>query len=370
MTRAHPRVRAGPPPDAVPFSLPWSHSEVLEKMDRTFRPRSRRVAPFVALAAASALLIAGCSSSSGGKKAEEGGDGASAGKADTPQMTVALVTHQAPGDTFWDIVRKGAQAAADKDNVKLVYSADPNAGNQANLVQNAIDQKVDGIAVTLAKPDAMKDVIAKAEKAGIPVVGLNSGTDEWEALNLLSFFGQDESVAGEALGKKLNETGAKHAVCVIHEQGNIGLESRCAGVKKTFEGQTETLNVNGTDMPSVKSTITAKLRQDDSIDEVVTLGAPFAMTAVQSVADADSKAKIATFDMNKELTDAIKKGDIEFAVDQQPYLQGYLAIDSLWLYKNNGNYSGGGEQPVLTGPAFVDESNVDAVAQFASKGTR
>ncbi|MGW0842873.1 sugar ABC transporter substrate-binding protein [Streptomyces sp. NPDC002787] len=339
-------------------------------MDRTFHPRSRRVAPFFAMAAASALLIAGCSSSSGGKEAEESGADGSAGKADTPKMTVAMVTHAGQGDTFWDIVRKGAQTAADKDNVELVYSNDPNAANQANLVQNAIDQKVDGIAVTLAKPDAMKDVIAKAEKAGIPVVGLNSGMDVWQEQGLLSFFGQDETVSGEAFGKKLNETGAKHAVCVIHEQGNVSLEARCAGVKKTFEGETENLYVNGTDMPSVKSTITAKLKQDTSIDEVVTLGAPIALTAVQSVDDASSKAKVATFDLNKELTDAIKAGDIEFAVDQQPYLQGYLAVDSLWLYKNNGNYSGGGEEPVLTGPAFVDKDNVDTIASFAAKGTR
>ncbi|MER6090754.1 sugar ABC transporter substrate-binding protein [Streptomyces bluensis] len=338
-------------------------------MDR-FHARSRRVAPFVALAAASALLIAGCSSGSGGKKSEEGGDNASAGKASTPRMTVALVTHQAPGDTFWDIVRKGAEAAAAKDNIKLIYSADPNAGNQANLVQNAIDQKVDGIAITLAKPDAMKDVVAKAEKAGIPVVGLNSGLSDWKSLNLLEFFGQDETVAGEALGKKLNEEGAKKAVCVIQEQGNVGLEQRCAGVKKTFEGKTENLNVNGTDMPSVKSTINAKLKQDSSIDYVVALGAPFALTAAQSVGEAGSKAKVATFDLNKELTGAIKDGDIAFAVDQQPYLQGYLSIDSLWLYKNNGNYMGGGEAPVLTGPAFVDKSNVETVAKFAAKGTR
>ncbi|WP_149828462.1 sugar ABC transporter substrate-binding protein [Streptomyces tailanensis] len=339
-------------------------------MDRAFHPRSRRVAPFFALAAASALLIAGCSSESGGKEAEEGGTNASAGKADTPKMKVAMVTHAGQGDTFWDIVRKGAETAAAKDNVELVYSNDPNAANQANLVQNAIDQKVDGIAVTLAKPDAMKDVIAKAEKAGIPVVGLNSGMDVWQEQGLLSFFGQDETVSGEAFGKKLNETGAKHAVCVIHEQGNVSLEARCAGVKKTFEGETENLYVNGTDMPSVKSTVTAKLKQDTSIDEVVTLGAPIALTSVQSVDDAGSKAKVATFDLNKELTDAIKAGDIEFAVDQQPYLQGYLAVDSLWLYKNNGNYSGGGEAPVLTGPAFVDKDNVDTIASFAAKGTR
>nr|WSY49935.1 sugar ABC transporter substrate-binding protein [Streptomyces sp. NBC_00886] len=339
-------------------------------MDRSSYSRSRRMAPFVAVAAAAALTLAGCSSSSGGKKSQEDSSGASAGKASTPRMTVALVTHQAPGDTFWDIVRKGAQAAAAKDNIKLIYSADPNAGNQANLVQNAIDQKVDGIAITLAKPDALKDVVAKAKTANIPVVGLNSGVSDWKKLGLLEFFGQDETVAGEALGERLNAEGAKKAVCVIQEQGNIGLTQRCDGVKKTFSGTTEVLNVNGTDMPSVKSTITAKLTQDKSIDYVVTLGAPFALTAVQSLTDAGSKAKVATFDLNKDLTAAISKGTIQFAVDQQPYLQGYLAIDSLWLYKNNGNYSGGGQEPVLTGPAFVDKSNVAKVAAFAAKGTR
>ncbi|KUM77983.1 sugar ABC transporter substrate-binding protein [Streptomyces sp. ISL-22] len=338
-------------------------------MDRSYS-RSRSLAPVVAVAAAAALTLAGCSSSSGGKKAEESAEGASAGKANTPRMTVALVTHQSAGDTFWDIVRKGAEAAAAKDNIKLIYSNDPNAGNQANLVQNAIDQKVDGIAITLAKPDAMKDVVSKAKKAGIPVVGLNSGVSEWQKLGLMEFFGQDETVAGEALGKRLNEAGAKKAVCVIQEQGNIGLEQRCAGVKKTFEGDVENLNVNGTDMPSVKSTITAKLKQDSDLDYVVTLGAPFALTAVQSIGDAGAKAKVATFDLNKELTGAISKGDIEFAVDQQPYLQGYLAIDSLWLYKNNGNYMGGGEQPVLTGPAFVDKTNVETIDKYAAKGTR
>jgi simple sugar transport system substrate-binding protein len=339
-------------------------------MDRSSHSRSRRMAPFVAVAAAAALTLAGCSSSSGGKKSTEDTSGASAGKASTPRMTVALVTHQAPGDTFWDIVRKGAQAAAAKDNIKLIYSADPNAGNQSNLVQNAVDQKVDGIAVTLAKPDALKGVIGKARSANIPVVGLNSGVSDWKKLGLMEFFGQDETVAGEAFGKKLNQVGAKHVVCVVQEQGNVGLTQRCDGLKKTFSGKSEVLNVNGTDMPSVKSTITAKLKQDSSIDYVATLGAPFALTAVQSVADANSKAKIATFDLNKSLTGAISKGTIQFAVDQQPYLQGYLAIDSLWLYKNNGNYMGGGEQPVLTGPAFVDKSNVEAVSQFAAKGTR
>ncbi|QQM44860.1 sugar ABC transporter substrate-binding protein [Streptomyces liliifuscus] len=338
-------------------------------MDRTFRTRSRRFA-LVAAAAAAALIVTGCSSDSGGKKAEEDTGNASAGKADTPRMKVAMITHAAPGDTFWDLIRKGAETAAAKDNVELVYSSNPDSAKQANLVQNAIDQKVDGIAVTLAKPDAMKSAVAKAKAAGIPVVGLNGGIDDWKEQGLLEYFGQDESVAGEAFGEKLNELGAKNNICVIQEQGHVALEARCAGVKKTFKGKTTNLYVNGTNMPAVKSTITAKLKQDSAIDYVVTLGAPFALTAVQSVDDAGSKAKVATFDLNKEMVSAIEDGDVEFAVDQQPYLQGYLSVDSLWLYKTNGNFSGGGQEAVLTGPAFVDKSNVEAIAKFAAKGTR
>ncbi|MFI8893676.1 substrate-binding domain-containing protein [Streptomyces paradoxus] len=332
--------------------------------------RHHRAAALTTAALVGALLAAGCSSGSGGKKSEAGGTDAAAGKATTPRMTVALITHAAPGDTFWDLIRKGAQAAAAKDNIKLVYSSDPVAGNQANLVQNAIDQKVDGIALTAAKPDAMKGVVAKTKAAGIPVVGFNSGLDDWKELGMLEYFGQDENIAGQAFGERLNRLGAKHAVCVIQEQGQVALEARCAGLKKGFEGTTENLYVNGTDMPSVKSTLTAKLQKDSSIDQVVTLGAPIALTAVQSVKDAGSEAKVATFDLNKDLVGAVQGGGIEFAVDQQPYLQGYLAVDALWLYRTNGNVSGGGTAPVLTGPAFVTKDNVDSVAEFAEKGTR
>ncbi|MBV7697566.1 substrate-binding domain-containing protein [Streptomyces sp. TRM70350] len=332
--------------------------------------RNHRAAALTATLLAGALFAAGCSSGSGGKKSEEAAADAGVGKADTPRMTVAMITHAAPGDTFWDLIRKGATAAAAKDNIKLVYSSDPNAGNQANLVQNAIDQKVDGIALTAAKPDAMKAVVAKATAAGIPVVGFNSGLDDWKQLGMLEYFGQDENIAGVAFGERLNQMGAKHALCVIQEQGQVALEARCAGLKKGFKGQTETLYVNGTDMPTVKSTITAKLQQDSSIDQVVTLGAPFALTAVQSVKDSGSKAKVATFDLNKDLVQAVQDGSVEFAVDQQPYLQGYLAVDGLWLYRTNGNISGGGTAPVLTGPAFVTKENVDSVAKFAANGTR
>jgi simple sugar transport system substrate-binding protein len=292
-----------------------------------------------------------------------------AGQADTPRFTVAMVTHGPPGDTFWDLIRKGAETAAKKDNIDLKYSAELQGPDQANLVQNAVDSKVAAIAVTLARPEAIKPALQRAISAGIPVVALNAGIDDWKAAGAKAYFGQDEQISGEAAGKKLAAEGAKKVICVIQDQGNVALESRCAGLKAGFGGAVENLNVNGTDMPSVQSTITAKLQQNPSVDYIVTLGAPIALTAVQSAANAGSTAKIATFDTTAELVDAIKGHKVQWAVDQQPFLQGYLAIDSLWLYLNNGNVIGGG-QPTLTGPAFIDQSNIDAIADYAKNGTR
>ena len=292
-----------------------------------------------------------------------------AGTADTPRATVAMITHAPAGDTFWDLVRRGAETAASKDNIELRYSSDPEAPNQANLVQNAIDTGVDGIAVTLAKPEAMGPEVKDALAAGIPVVALNSGFDQFKAMGITEYFGQDETLAGQTAGERLTTDGAKKALCVIQEQGHVSLEARCAGVARGFKGQTENLNVNGRDLASVEATITAKLQQDPSVDHVVTLGAPIALTAAQSVQNSGSAAKVVTFDTNAELVNAIKAGDVQWAVDQQPFLQGYLAVDALWLYLNNRNIIGGG-MPTLTGPAFIDESNIDAVAEYAKNGTR
>lgn len=320
----------------------------------------------VAVVGAGVLVLGACSSTGG--KPDSSGGGMGAGTADTPRMKVAMITHEAPGDSFWDLVRKGAETAAEKDNIELLYSSDPEAPNQANHVQSAVDSGVHGIAVTLAKPDAMRPAVRNAAAKDIPVVAFNAGQDAWQGMGVLEYFGQDGFIAGQEAGKRLADDGANRAICVIHEQGHVDLEARCAGVKNTFPA-VQTLNVNGKDMPSVESTITAKLQQDPSIDTIVALGAPFALTSVQSVRNAGSSAKVATFDTNAELVGAIENGDIQWAVDQQPFLQGYLAVDSLWLYLNNGNVIGG-NQPTLTGPSFIDRSNIGAVAEYARAGTR
>lgn len=288
---------------------------------------------------------------------------------DTDRAVVAMVSHGAPGDTFWDLVRKGAEDAAKKDNIELRYSSDPQAPNQANLVQSAIDSGVDGIAVTLPNAQAIGPAAKAAVDAGIPVVGLNAGMNDYQDYGLSGFFGQDEKVAGTLAGERLKEEGAKKVLCVIHEQGNSSQEARCQGVKDGAGANVENLYVNGQDLTSVTSTIQAKLAQDPSVDYVMSLVAPVGLAAVNSVKDAGSEAKVATFDTNAELVEAIKEGRIRFAVDQQPYVQGYMAVDSLWLAMRNGSTIGGG-RPVYTGPAFVDKGNVDKIEEAAKAGLR
>lgn len=314
------------------------------------------------------LALSACSSQGG--RAPETANAAGGQVAGTPKIKIAMITHAAPGDTFWDIVRKGAQEAAAKDNADLLYTSDPDGGRQAQLVQQAIDQKVDGIAVTLAKPDALKDVLKKAEDAGIPVVSLNSGEDVFKQVGAFTHFGSDEKVAGAAVGTRLASDGVSHPICVIQEQGNVALEARCAGVKSKVPG-TEIVYVQGTDMTQVSSTVTAKLQSTPSADAIIGLGAPFTLTILKAVdsLNLQNKVKIASFDLNGELNQAIIDGKVQFTVDQQPWLQGYDSVDALWQVARGGFKVGGG-LPVLTGPAIIDKSNATAVLKFAQDGIR
>lgn len=277
-----------------------------------------------------------------------------------------MITHGAPGDTFWDLVRKGAEVAARKNNITLKYAAAPQAPDQAKLVRNAIDSKVDGIAVTLPNPTAVGPMARTAVGKGIPVVGLNAGMADYRTYGIQGFFGQDEKLAGREAGKKLAAAGARNVLCIIHEQGNLSQEQRCAGVRSglregnpTGNGRVQNLPVTGTNLAAASSTIAAKLRQDQSIDWIMGLTAPVAVTAAEVARKDTARAqadgvRIATFDTDPQLLDAIRNGDVAWAIDQQPFLQGYLAVDSLWLAKFNGAIPGGG-QPVLTGPRFVDQ---------------
>jgi simple sugar transport system substrate-binding protein len=310
-------------------------------------------------------LLAACSGPTGTNPQNPQNNSAPA----TGDLKVAVITHGTAGDAFWSVVKVGAEDAGKQLGVGVTYNSDGDPGAQAKLIDNAVSQKVGGIVVSMANPDALKTSIENAVKAGIPVITINSGSAKSVEFGAMAHVGQEESIAGEEAGKKLKAAGKTKLLCVIHEAGNTGLNQRCDGARTGFGGTVENLQVDISNPTDVESRIKAKLQSDTAVDGVLTLNPQVAVNAAAAIKGATSKAQVATFDLNADVVSSIKAGDVLFAVDQQQYEQGYLPIVMLKLFHDNANTLGGGK-PVLTGPGFVDKSNVDKVAEYAKAGKR
>ncbi len=287
-------------------------------------------------------------------------------------LRFCLAVHDDPTGSFWSVVDRGAKDAA------ALYGADLTSGGsldpvvQTQFVEDCVAQNVDGIVVSLANPDALRDSVLSATQAGIPVITINSGVDVFRELGALTHVGQTELVAGQGAGLRFNDLGASKVLCVIHEEGNIGLEERCDGLTETFNGEVERFNVATTgvaDLAGTSGTLQDKLISDDSIDAVLTLNPDVAVAARDAMAAAGTEQMLGTFDLSPDVLQALVDGEMVFAIDQQQYLQGYLPIVFLALYNQNANVVGGG-LPVLTGPGFVDASNAAAVIDLSAAGTR
>lgn len=318
-------------------------------------------------ATVAALLLSACT----GPAAEKAPESAPAGNqpAASGDLTVAVVTHGSAGDAFWNVVKNGAEAAGKQMGVKVEYNSDGDPGNQAKLIDNAVAQKVGGLVISMANPEALKPSIEKAVAAGIPVVTINSGDAQSASYGALTHVGQSESIAGENAGRKFKELGKTKLLCVIHEAGNIGQTQRCDGAKSGFGANVQTLQVDISNPTDTESRIKGAVQSDPSIDAVLALNSQVAARAVSGIKAASSKAQVGTFDLNSDVVSAIKSGDVLFAVDQQQYEQGYLPVVFLKLYRDNANVIGAGK-PVLTGPDFVDKSNVDKIGEYVGRGTR
>jgi simple sugar transport system substrate-binding protein len=315
----------------------------------------------LALALAAPLLLSACS---GG----DGGGGGGGGDAAAGDLSFAVVTHGSAGDAFWDVVQNGADAAGEDLGVEVDYQSDGDPQRQSQLIDAAINEDVDGLVVSMANPDAVRDSIEAAVEAGIPVVTVNSGAERSAEFGAIGHVGQDETIAGQGAGQRLAADGARTVLCVVHEAGNIGLQQRCDGASQGLGAEVRLVQVDINDLQAAQSTITSQL-QGAQVDAVLTLNSAVASIAAASVADTGSDADVATFDLNSDVIAGIQDGSISFAVDQQQYEQGYLPIVMLKLYAENLNTVGGG-QPVLTGPGIVDSSNVDEIADLSSAGTR
>jgi simple sugar transport system substrate-binding protein len=326
----------------------------------------RRLALVFLVLVGGVLVLAGC----GGDDGDNGAGGDEVELTQEQDVTIAVITH-GEGDSFWAVVKKGAEQAGKDLGVTVKYSESNNdPQEQAQLIDAAITEEVDGIAVSAPDPYAIKDSVATAVDAGIPVITLNSGAEESADLGAITHVGQTETIAGEGAGAKLKEAGASKIICIIHEQGNVGLNQRCEGAKKGFGGEVENLQVAGvSDVSTTLTEIQSKLESDTSIDGVLSLNPDIAIAARDAVAGAGSEATVGTFDLSGDVIKAIQADEIAFAVDQQQYLQGYLPVVFLTLNKTNLNTVGGG-LPVLTGPGFVTKENAAEIAELAKNGTR
>ena len=286
-------------------------------------------------------------------------------------------------DSFWNVVKKGAEDAAvlieargGSLNILQTNNYDNYGADLATLIEQATAQGVDGIATVLPVPDAQLPAIQAAIDVGIKVTLLNGGGDRLEESGALNYFGSDEYVAGVAGGKYMAEAGATHILCHIQIPGTVNLEARCAGVEEgaTAAGAKATIlrvpaNLDG-DVAGTSAAIEAELNSDPSIDAVVNLAtwaADASAAAIEQLGKTES-VKLGTFDLSPSTLDRIKAGTQTMAIDQTPYYQGFLSVSTLAAHIDFGTKVA--TQPVLTGPAIVDSSNIDATFAGVEAGTR
>jgi simple sugar transport system substrate-binding protein len=333
-----------------------------------------------------ALLAAACTGSSGTSNNNSSASGAC-------PYTFAVITHGDNGN-FWSVVYKGAKDAAKDYGCKLseVYGsqqqgqAQPDDNAENAQIQNAINAKVNGIVVSDHDPAIMNTTLAQASAAGIPVVLVNAGCDDPDiaASKAITCVGQPESLAGQQAGARFLGESASNVLCVIHQSGQnlldrcnglaqgLGVGSKCSTGSAPASGPACTELILST--PNAASNpqqaigqVTAYLQSHPGINAVMTLNNAIGQSLVTAK---PAHVKIATFDLSTDIQNDLQASPptIDFAVDQQQYLQGYLPITFLYVYaKHEGNSVGGGTT-VASGPLLVDSTNIKNVAAAIAAG--
>jgi simple sugar transport system substrate-binding protein len=270
------------------------------------------------------------------------------------KLRFVMVTHGAANDRFWGAIKDGAEKAAAESDVELVYRSPTtfDLDKMTALVGAAVDEKPDGLIVSIPNADAVAGPIRAAVDAGIPVITINSGFDVSHSLGALLHVGQSEYEAGRVAGDMMRKLGGTKALCINHELGNVGLDLRCKGFIDGFAGSVEVMPVD-TDPAKAGDAIAKRLADDVDIDVVLALNATIAgeptVAAVKAL-PAGRKVRVGTFDITDGMLNAVADGAAVFAIDQQPFLQGYLPVQYLALLKRQGVIP---VSNVSTGPRLV-----------------
>lgn len=313
------------------------------------------------------FVLGGCGGDSEGRE-QTGGEG---GLVEREDIHITMVTHGPPADPFWSIVNNGANQAAEDLDVQFEYRA-PESFDVVEIqrtLEAAIAAEPDGLAVTIVDPDALAPVIREATEQGIPVIVFNAGREVWEDVGALTYIGQTEFEAGVAAGERMAEEGVQSALCINHQQGNVTLDQRCNGFEEGLGGEVEQISVDGSDPTAARNAIRAALRNNEEVDGMLALGPAGANPAIRALEESGRGGEITfgTFDLSPEVLRAIEDGTVLFAIDQQPYLQGYLPVMYLTQYIQNGLQPVG---EIRTGPAFVTQENAGDVIELSEQGIR
>lgn len=296
---------------------------------------------------------------------------ASSALANAADIRIVAVTHGQASDPFWSVVKNGVSAAAKDMGASVEYRAPETFDmvSMAQLIDAAVNQKPDGLIVSIPDASALGPSIKKAVAAGIPVISINSGSDVSKELGALLHVGQDEYTAGKAAGAKLHELGGKEGLCVNQEVGNVSLDLRCKGFTDGFGGKVTVLPVSN-DPADVRAKVKAALSSNSAVDTVMALGASTAgepaLAAVEDVG-MTGKIKVATFDLSADFLKAVADGKAAFAIDQQQFLQGYLPVVFLANYAKYGLIPGGN---VPSGPNLITKEKAAQVVDLSAKGIR
>lgn len=298
----------------------------------------------------------------------QGTSGTPANSAVGKRITIAIVTHGQAFDPFWALVKKGAEQAAADFNVALRYSspATTNPHAQATLITQAAAKKPAAMVVTIPDVPVLAPPIRHITSSGMPVVVVNVGDPAWRGVGALTFVGQPDFRAGVEAGKAMAAAGVRHALCVIHEAKNSALTDRCAGFAKQLTasgGTVQTLHVNGAQLHQAQSAIERALTRNRSINGVLAtgiIGFEAAGGALHSLGKF-GKIKFGTFDVSSADLTAVENGQALFVIDQQPFLQGYMAVQVAAFDVRYGQHP---FQPIFTGPSFVTKANAAKIAQL------
>ncbi len=287
------------------------------------------------------------------------------------ETRVVFVTHGQAADQYWSVVKRGMDDAAKALGVNAEYLAPETFDMPAmqKLLDAAIASKPDGIVVSIPDEGAIGPLVESAVKSGIPVIVVDSGGSELSRkLGALLYMGQSEYDAGVAAGEKVKALGLSKAVCVNHEVGNVSLDDRCRGFGDGLGAEVPVLQ-GVMDPTEMKGRIAAHLQKNPDTQFVLTVGSAGADPALAAIEDAGltGTIKTGTFDLSPTILQAVVDGKMEWGIDAQQYLMGYIPVVAFDLLKR---YKLAPIADYPTGPGFVGKAEAASVIDLAKQGVR